>query len=58
MEVASYELLERIATRAGDEQTAEVARENRREDEAMAERIAANWDKFTELSLREQGVTV
>jgi ferritin-like metal-binding protein YciE len=58
MEIASYELLERIATRAGDEQTAEVARQNRGDEEQMAQRIAENWDRFAELSLREQGVTV
>ena len=58
MEIASYELLERIATRAGDEETAEVARQNRGDEQAMAQRIAENWDKFAEMSLREQGVTV
>ena len=57
MEIASYQLLERIAVRAGDEETAEVARQNRAEEEAMAERFAANWDRFAELSLREQGIT-
>jgi ferritin-like metal-binding protein YciE len=57
MEIASYQLLERIATRAGDEQTAEAARQNRRDEEAMAEKISGNWDKFAELSLQEQGIT-
>jgi ferritin-like metal-binding protein YciE len=57
MEIASYELLERVARRAGDEETAEVARQNRGEEEAMAQKIAARWDRFTELSLREQGIT-
>ena len=51
MEVASYQLLERIAARADDEETAEVARKNRAEDEAMAKNIASNWDTFAELSV-------
>ena len=57
MEIASYQLLERIAAKAGDEQTAEAARLNRRDEEAMAEKISGNWDKFAELSLQEQGIT-
>jgi ferritin-like metal-binding protein YciE len=55
LEVASYELLERIARKAGDKETAEVARQNRAEDEAMAKRLADNWDKFAELSLQGSG---
>ncbi len=58
MEIAAYELLERVATRAGDEETAEVARQNRGEEEAMAKKYAANWDKFAELSLKEEGIAV
>jgi ferritin-like metal-binding protein YciE len=57
MEIAAYQLLERIAQRAGDEETAVAARENRAEEEAMAKKLDGHWDKFAELSLREQGVT-
>jgi ferritin-like metal-binding protein YciE len=53
MEIASYELLERVAKRAGDTQTAEVARENRKEEREMARKIAASWDKVTELALKQ-----
>ncbi len=56
VEIAAYQLLERIAERAGDEETAVAARENRAEEEAMAATIEANWDRFAELSLQEAGV--
>jgi ferritin-like metal-binding protein YciE len=58
LEIASYELLERVANRAGDEATAEIARRNRGDEEAMAQKIASSWDKVVELSLREEGVAV
>jgi ferritin-like metal-binding protein YciE len=54
LEIATYELLERFARRAGDEATAEIAKRNRRDEEAMAEKIASNWDKFVELTIREE----
>ena len=58
MEIASYELLRRIAQKAGDEETDRVAREIIAEEKEMAKTISDNWDKFAELSLREEGVTV
>jgi len=58
MEIASYELLARIAERAGDDETATAAREIIVEEQRMADRIAAGWDRFAELSLNEVGVTV
>jgi ferritin-like metal-binding protein YciE len=58
LEIASYQLLERVARRAGDEETAEVARQNRADEEAMARKLDEHWDTFAEHSLREQGATV
>jgi ferritin-like metal-binding protein YciE len=58
MEIASYELLARIADRAGDEETENAAREIIVEERAMADKIESNWDKFAELSLQEQGIPV
>ncbi len=56
MEIASYQLLERVAQRAGDEETAAVARQNRSEEEAMAQKLEGCWDKAADLSLAEAGV--
>jgi ferritin-like metal-binding protein YciE len=58
MEIASYELLRRIADRANDQETVTACNEIIEQERAMAETIAANWDRFTELSLRESGVSV
>jgi len=58
MEIASYELLKRVALRAGDEETASACDEIIAQERAMAETISNNWDKFAALSLREEGVTV
>jgi ferritin-like metal-binding protein YciE len=56
LEIASYQLLERMAEAAGDAETAEVARRNRADEEAMAKKLDATWDKFAELSLKEAGI--
>ena len=45
LEIAAYEMLERLAERAGDPETAAVARS-----------IAENWDRFLDLTLAEQGI--
>jgi ferritin-like metal-binding protein YciE len=58
LEIAAYQLLERIAERAGDEETATAARENLADEQAMAKKLDTHWDRFAELSLQEQGITV
>jgi ferritin-like metal-binding protein YciE len=58
MEIASYQMLERVAKKAGDQKTAKVARQNREEEEAMARSIGSKWNRIVELSLREEGIRV
>ena len=58
LEIASYELLRRVAQKAGDEETATAVSEIIEEERAMAKLIEANWDTFANLSLQEEGITV
>ena len=55
LELASYELLMRVAERAGDPQTAEAARTIRDEESRMADRLEQAFDGAAEASLREKG---
>src|SRR4051794_20368104 len=54
MEYAGYELLERVAERAGDTETARVARTIAGQELAMAERIESHFDETVEASLRDK----
>jgi ferritin-like metal-binding protein YciE len=58
LEIASYELLRRVAERAGDEETARACRDILEQERAMATFIEENWDRFAERSLREAGIPV
>ena len=51
LELASYELLIRVAERAADSETVEAARRIRDEERAMAERLAACFDEAVVASL-------
>jgi len=54
MEIAAYELLARVAQRAGDPETVEIAHEIAAEEREMAERLEANFDRAMIASLRDQ----
>jgi ferritin-like metal-binding protein YciE len=54
LELAGYELLRRVAERAGDERTVEVASRIAGEERSMAERLEASFDRSVEASLREK----
>jgi ferritin-like metal-binding protein YciE len=54
MEIAAYELLCRIAERAGDEETMDVAKEILAEEREMAARLERDFDDAVAASLREQ----
>ncbi len=54
MELAAYELLARVADRAGDPETAEVARGIGGEESAMADRLSDAFELAVAASLRDQ----
>jgi ferritin-like metal-binding protein YciE len=51
MELAAYDLLALVADRAGDGETAAMARSIGEQEAAMAERLAENFDRSVEASL-------
>jgi ferritin-like metal-binding protein YciE len=51
LELAGYELLCRVADRAGDSATVAVARQIREQERAMAERLHATFDRAVDASL-------
>jgi ferritin-like metal-binding protein YciE len=53
MELAAYDMLARVADRAGDSETAQVARQIEAQEAAMAERVAGLFDRAVDASLRE-----
>jgi ferritin-like metal-binding protein YciE len=53
MEEAAYEELERVAARAGDQETAAVARRICEQERAMKERLAVRFGKSVDAVLRE-----
>jgi ferritin-like metal-binding protein YciE len=56
LEIASYELLGRVAARAGDAETVALAERIAGEERAAAGRIAGTWDAALDASLRDLGV--
>ncbi|MEN3279290.1 MAG: hypothetical protein V7607_430 [Solirubrobacteraceae bacterium] len=56
LEIGGYELLRRVATRAGDDETARMAETIAGEERAAAAQIAGAWDRAVDASLREVGV--
>jgi ferritin-like metal-binding protein YciE len=56
LEIASYELLEQLAMRAGDDKTAELCRINKKDEYEMARRLGDHWARAIDLTLLESGI--
>jgi ferritin-like metal-binding protein YciE len=56
LEIAAYELLARVAERAGDAATEATARRIADEERAAAERVAGTWDAAMDAALEKLGV--
>jgi ferritin-like metal-binding protein YciE len=56
LEIGGYELLKRVASRAGDEATVQVVDRILTEERGAAEKIAAAFDRAVDASLEAQGV--
>ncbi len=56
-EIAAYELLIRLAQRAGDDDTVKLATEILEEERGMFERLSGTWDKVIDLTLEEEDVS-
>src|SRR3712207_892189 len=54
MELAAYELLRRVAERAGDARVVALAERIGADERAMADRVGDRWDVAVEASLREK----
>jgi ferritin-like metal-binding protein YciE len=56
LEIAAYEQLQRVARRAGDEETAAMAERIRAEEQAAAAAVREQFEPAVDASLRAQGV--
>jgi ferritin-like metal-binding protein YciE len=56
LEIAAYELLKRVAERAGDTDTVDVANAILVQERAAADKLAGTWDRALDASLEAQGV--
>jgi ferritin-like metal-binding protein YciE len=56
LEIGAYEQLKRVAQRAGDEDTAQLAERILEQERTAAKRIASRFDEATAASLASQGV--
>jgi ferritin-like metal-binding protein YciE len=56
LEIGGYEQLARVAERAGDETTAQLARRILEQERAAAEKIAQRFDEATQAALATQGI--
>ena len=54
LEAGAYEMLARTAERAGDTQTAELARRINGEERTAAEKVSGTWDAAVDAVARER----